>query len=68
MSRVMGRAGVAITITSVTDFVAFGIGASTVLPTLRSFCVFAAVGIMVIFFFQVCKRHPSCIHQVDQLP
>ena len=53
MSKVMERAGVAITITSVTDFVAFGIGGSTVLPTLRSFCIFAAVGIIVIFFFQV---------------
>lgn len=64
MSRVMGRAGVAITITSITDFVAFGIGASTVLPTLRSFCVYAAVGIMVIFFFQVCERRicsPICL-------
>ena len=50
----MKNAGVAITITSVTDFVAFGIGASTILPTLRSFCIFAAVGIIVIFFFQVC--------------
>ena len=51
--RTMRHAGVAITITSVTDFVAFGIGGSTVLPTLRSFCIFAAVGIIVIFFFQV---------------
>jgi hypothetical protein len=37
----MKHAGVAITITSVTDLMAFGIGASTVLPALRSFCLFA---------------------------
>jgi len=36
----------------VTDFIAFGIGASTVLPALRSFCMYAAVGILSIFFFQ----------------
>ena len=53
MGRVMGRAGVAITITSITDFVAFGVGALTVLPTLRSFCLYAALGILTIFLFQV---------------
>ena len=42
-----------ITITSITDFIAFGIGASTILPALRSFCMFAAVGILSIFVFQV---------------
>ena len=33
----MKHAGVAITITSVTDLLAFGVGASSTLPALRSF-------------------------------
>ena len=44
--------GVAITITSVTDVVAFASGGTTILPALRSFCFFAAVGIIAVFFFQ----------------
>ncbi|XP_071522307.1 patched domain-containing protein 3-like [Panulirus ornatus] len=46
------HAGVSITVTSVTDFVAFAVGSTTVLPALRSFCLYAAVGIASIFFFQ----------------
>ena len=52
LGATMSQAGVAITITSITDFIAFGIGASTVLPALRSFCMFASIGILVIFYFQ----------------
>ena len=52
MGATMAHAGVAITITSVTNFIAFGIGASSSLPALRSFCVYASLGIIVIFFFQ----------------
>ena len=50
---VMAHAGVAITITSITNFIAFGIGASTAMPALQSFCVYASIGILSIFFFQV---------------
>lgn len=46
------HAGVSITITSLTDFVAFIIGSTTVLPALRSFCLYAAVGIISVYFFQ----------------
>ena len=49
----MRHAGVAITITSVTDLMAFGIGASTVLPAMSSFCVYAAVGILFVFFYMI---------------
>ena len=47
----MKHAEVAITITSLTDLLAFGIGGTTVLPVLRSFCIYAAVGIAFIFFY-----------------
>jgi hypothetical protein len=50
--KTMERAGVAITVTSLTDVVAFGVGGVTVLPALRSFCLFAAVGILATYFFQ----------------
>ena len=47
------HAGVAITITSITNFIAFGIGATTAMPALKSFCMYASIGILSIFFFQV---------------
>ncbi|XP_076059078.1 patched domain-containing protein 3-like isoform X2 [Oratosquilla oratoria] len=46
------HAGVSITVTSITDFMAFAIGAGTVLPALRSFCLYAAVGIAAVYFLQ----------------
>ena len=49
----MRRAGVAITVTSITDFMVFAIGATTVLPALRSFCLWCAVGILAVYFYQV---------------
>ena len=51
MGLAMQHAGVAITITSVTDLMAFCVGASTVLPALQSFCVYAAFGILFVFIF-----------------
>jgi len=48
----MRRAGVAITVTSITDFMVFAIGATTVLPALRSFCLWCAVGILAVYFYQ----------------
>ena len=51
MGMCMKKAGVAITITSVTDLLAFWISASSVLPILQSFCIYAAFGIMFVFIF-----------------
>ena len=48
----MKHAGVAITITSVTDLLAFFIGGTTIIPALASFCVYAAFGILFIYFYQ----------------
>jgi len=48
----MSRAGCAITVTSITDFLAFAIGGTTVLPALKSFCLFCAVGLIVVYLLQ----------------
>ena len=47
----MKKAGVAITITSLTDFLAFGISATSELPILTSFCLYAAFGVVFVFVF-----------------
>ncbi len=52
MGVAMERAGVAITVTSVTDVLAFAVGGSTTLPALRSFCVFCGVGILFVYALQ----------------
>jgi Niemann-Pick C1 protein len=51
--KTLSHSGVAITITSLTDVLAFAIGGTTVLPALQSFCLYASVGIVAIYFFQV---------------
>lgn len=52
IGETMKHAGVAITVTSITDVFAFGIGAVTILPGLQSFCVAAAVAIGSIYLLQ----------------
>ena len=49
MRAAMKHAGVSVTVTSVTDMVAFAIGTSTALPALSSFCVYAACGILLLY-------------------
>ena len=51
MSKTMRLAGVSIFITSLTDFVAFLVSASSALPALRSFVIFAGFGILFDFIF-----------------
>ncbi|KAI8773865.1 NPC1-like intracellular cholesterol transporter 1 isoform X1 [Biomphalaria glabrata] len=45
----LSHAGVSVTVTSVTDIIAFGIGASTAIPALSSFCIYASIGILALF-------------------
>ncbi|XP_025110029.1 patched domain-containing protein 3-like [Pomacea canaliculata] len=59
IATTLKHAGVSITVTSLTDAVAFGVGASTVIPALSSFCIFAVLGILGLFilvatFFSAC--------------
>ncbi|XP_063995288.1 NPC intracellular cholesterol transporter 1-like [Diachasmimorpha longicaudata] len=53
IAMMLSHAGAAICITSLTDVVAFIIGASTILPSLESFCIYAAVGVLVTFLLQI---------------
>merc|ERR1719188_436824 len=46
------HAGVAITVTSVTNVLAFGVGAATILPGLQMFCVTSAMAIAIIYVLQ----------------
>eukprot|EP00090_Calanus_glacialis_P001448 TRINITY_DN11036_c0_g1_i1.p1 TRINITY_DN11036_c0_g1~~TRINITY_DN11036_c0_g1_i1.p1 ORF type:complete len:930 (-),score=108.05 TRINITY_DN11036_c0_g1_i1:221-3010(-) len=57
--KTLSYAGMAVSVTSVTNIVAFALGATTVIPALRSFCLFCSVGILAIFiytltFFTAC--------------
>lgn len=47
------HAGVSIVITSFTDIAALLIGAITILPSLKSFCIYAAMGVFFIFCYSV---------------
>ncbi|XP_052280398.1 protein patched homolog 3-like isoform X3 [Dreissena polymorpha] len=49
MALTLKHAGVSITVTSITDIVAFGIGGSTVIPALSAFCAYAALGILALY-------------------
>jgi len=51
--QTMKHAGVAVSVTTFTDVIAFFIGSNTVLPGLQSFCIYAAVAIFAIYALQV---------------
>ena len=52
IGEVMSHSGVSITITSLTDFIAFAIGGTTAIPALKSFCMFCGVGIVSVYIYQ----------------
>ncbi|GAB1864647.1 Patched domain-containing protein 3 [Camponotus japonicus] len=45
--------GMSITVTSFTNIVAFAIGMTTVMPFLKSFCMFAAMGILFLYIYEI---------------
>lgn len=53
IAKTMQKAGAAITITSLTDIIAFSVGSFTILPSLRSFCVFGAMCILMTYIYVV---------------
>lgn len=50
-SRSLARAGASITVTSLTDLVAFAISSSSGLPALASFCAYASICIFFLWLF-----------------
>ena len=52
IGEVMSHSGVSITITSLTDFIAFAIGGTTAIPALKSFCMFCGMGIVSVYIYQ----------------
>jgi predicted RND superfamily exporter protein len=50
--KALSRAGASITVTSVTNIVAFAAGMTSSLPALRDFCIFASLGIFFDFLYQ----------------
>jgi len=51
--QTMKHAGVAVSVTTFTDVIAFFVGSNTVLPGLESFCIYAAMAIFSIYALQV---------------
>ena len=53
LAYMMKTAGTSITLTSVTDCVAFALGTTTSFPALKYFCIYASIGIVLDFWFQI---------------
>jgi len=53
LGATLQHAGVSITVTSLTDVLAFGVGAVTAMPGLQSFCVCTALGLASIYTLQL---------------
>ncbi|XP_061192611.1 patched domain-containing protein 3-like [Saccostrea echinata] len=51
--HMMKTSGVAITITSITDFLAFLIGASSVFRSVRNFCIYTGVSVLFCYLNQI---------------
>ncbi len=52
VARALRHAGVGVTVTSVTDMAVFGIGATTALPSLRSYSLYTMLGILCVYALQ----------------
>lgn len=53
IAKTLETAGASITITSLTDIIAFLVGGTTLLPSLKSFCLFAALCILMTYLYVV---------------
>lgn len=53
----MSEAGPSITVTSVTNALSFGIGILTSTPAIRLFCIYATLGVLIDFIYQVKDRN-----------
>lgn len=52
-AKTMEEAGASITVTSLTNGLSFGVGGLANTPAIRLFCIYAAVGVLIDFIYQV---------------
>ena len=64
LGQTYSEAAVSITITSVTDALAFGIGSITKLPAIRVFCLYTGIAIIFDYLYQV---RFVCVSWVDEV-
>ena len=53
IAKTLTNSGVSITVTSLTDLLAFVVGSTTTVPALKSFCIFCGLGIFVVYIYQI---------------
>lgn len=53
LKKAVGHVGASITMTTLTNLVAFAVTASTVVPAIRLFCIYAAVALLFCYFLVV---------------
>ncbi|XP_012277603.1 patched domain-containing protein 3 [Orussus abietinus] len=53
IAKSLERSGISISTTSITNVMAFAIGVTTTMPFLRSFCMFASMGILFLYIFEI---------------
>ncbi|XP_077994884.1 patched domain-containing protein 3-like [Glandiceps talaboti] len=53
MGEAYSEAAMSITITSITDFLAFGVGAITYFPSVRIFCIYTGVAVLFDYAYQI---------------
>lgn len=56
MSVMMMHAGVAVSITNITDILSFAIGCYTELPGIEMFCLYACFSVLFCYVYQVSKK------------
>ena len=60
MRETMREAGPTITLTSLTDFVAFAVGSTIDVPAIQAFCATAAISVLAVFVLQ-CTLFAPCL-------
>ncbi|XP_065943155.1 patched domain-containing protein 3-like [Magallana gigas] len=68
MKSMLGKSGISITITSITNLLAFGVGATSVFISIRNFCIYTGVAVTFCYINQLFFLCPAiCLNEM-QLP
>ena len=63
----MIHAGPSITITSVTDGIAFLLGSFTIIPALNSFCIFAGISVVTLYISMLTIFSPWFLNDMQRM-